>query len=203
MSAQDNGQQLIDVCKSGNFPGVRSLVGSGASVDFQDRNEETPAICSCIFGHPEILQYLLEQDANAELASKFGYRAIHRAAYWNKPECMTVLLRHGVVLDAVTVYGQTALWFASFNGYLPIVELLVEAGADIDRARNDGRTALYAAREQGHTAVAKYLSPAERKWRRVRAWAMVRSSVKGAQTDSIAMKVLQCDDMAREIQSYL
>ena len=67
----------------------------------------------------------------------------------------------------------------------------------------DGKTPLDAARELSHAAVAKYLSPAERKWRRVGAWALVLSSIRDEEQLTPMMKVLLCDDLAREIQSYL
>jgi ankyrin repeat protein len=202
MFSQSKGKQLLDACLDGNFPVVRSLVGSGASVNFQD-NGVTPVIYCCVCGHPEILQYLLEQGASAGLASnRDGYTPLHCAAVNNQPECMTVLLRHGVALNAVDTDGFTALWLASLQGYLPIVELLVEGGADFDIAANDSRTPLAIAKQCGNAAVAKYLSN-ESKWRRVRAWAMVRSSVRDEEALTPMMKVLLCDDVAREIQSYL
>jgi ankyrin repeat protein len=183
---------------------VRGSVSSGASVDFQCRSGSTPASYCCCRGHPEILQYLLEQGANTGLANNFGYTPLHIAAENNQPACVTVLLRHGVALNAVSNDGLalTALWRASRWGYLPIVQLLVEGGADFDRASRNGQTPLVIARERGHAAVAKYLSN-ESKWRRMRAWAMVRSSVRDEEALSPMMKVLLCDDVAREIQTYL
>ena len=94
MSAQSNGELLNAACDGGNFPSVRSLVSSGASVDFQDGDRWVPAVCCCYGGHSEILQFLLEQAANAELASNFGSRPLHYAASFNKYECVAVLLRH-------------------------------------------------------------------------------------------------------------
>jgi ankyrin repeat protein len=203
MSAQDNAKHVWDACYSGNFALVRSLVGCGASVDFQCQSGHTSAILCCSHGYPEILQFIIEQGADADLVNSAGWSPLHYAVGNKRPQCTAVLLRHRVALDArCNAYGRTALWFASINGQLPVVKLLVEGGADIDRAANDGRTPLAIARQYDRTAVAKYLVT-ESKWRRVRAWAMVRSSVKGAPTHNKAIQVLQCDDMAREIQSYL
>jgi hypothetical protein len=113
-----------------------------------------------------------------------------------------VLLRHGVVVDVINTRGCTALWMASREGYLPTVQLLVEGGADIDKASNNGQTPLDIARQFGNAAVAEYLTN-ESKWRRVGAWAMVRSSIRDEEALTPMMKVLLCDDLAREIQSYL
>jgi ankyrin repeat protein len=179
------------------------LVGSGASVDFQNYDGATPAIWCSLNGHSEILQYLLERSANAELSTNDGWRPLHYASLCNKPACVTVLLRHGVALDAITTTGKTALWWASYRGHLPIVQLLVRAGADIEIADNEGQTPTDIARECSRAEVVRYLAT-ESKWRRRRcAFAMVFCSIKNVDSDSRMMRVLQNRDTAALIASYL
>jgi len=206
MSAQDtdSGKLLNDACYDGNFPSVLSLVSCGASVDCQDKyNGHTPAIRCCQRGHSEILQFILEQGANAELASSGGWTPLIYAAAFNKYECVAVLVRYGVVLDAFTTSsGYTALWIASWNGFLSIVQLLVQIGAEIEKADYLSRTPIVVARQQGHTAVVTYLG-IEINWRRRRNYATVLNSLKGAPTRSPTMRVFQCHDVARVIGSYL
>ena len=205
MSDEKNrsGEQLNDACDYGDFPSVRSLVSSGASVDYQDKYGDTPAMCCCSRGHSDILQFLLEQGANADLADKYGSTPLIYAAAYNKYECAAVLVRYGVVLDAITTtYGRTVLWYASFCGNLPMVQLLVQGGADIERADNDGSTPIAIARQRGHTAVVAYLG-IELNWRRRRNYATVLNSLKGAPTTSKTVRALQCYDVARVIGSYL
>jgi ankyrin repeat protein len=200
----DKGGQLKIACDTGNLPSVRSLVSSGASVDYQGEDifGGTPAIYCCYKGHSEILQFLLEQGANAELADIKGSTPLIYAARYNKYECAAVLVRHGVVLDAINTYGCTALYYASRGGYLSIVQLLVQSGADIDRADNDGQTPIVVARKNNRTAVVTYLT-IEGKWQRRRNYATVLNSLKGAPTKSNMMRAFQCYDVARVIGSYL
>jgi ankyrin repeat protein len=203
MSTQSNGLQLIAACGGGDFPGVRSSVSSGASVDFQGFLRMTPATHCCVHGHSEILQYLLEQDANAELAHENRWTPLHFSAFNNKQECVTVLLAYGVAVDSIDTIGRTALWLASFQGHLLIVQLLVRGGADFERAAEDGQTPIDVARERGRTTeVVKYLDT-ESKWRRRRAWAMVFCSIKNVDSASKMMRVLQNRDLAGVIASYL
>jgi ankyrin repeat protein len=202
MSSHSNSQQLIAACWGGDFPGVRSSVSGGASVDFQNVMGRTPSMYCCIEGHPEILQYLLEQNANADLADKYGTAPLHWSAERNNQECVTVLLAHGVAVDAITGAGYTALWFASWKGYLPIVQLLVRGGADFEIASNSGRTPIDVARQYRRAEVVRYLE-AESKWRRRRAWAMVFCSIKNVDSASKMMRVLQNRDLAGVIASYL
>ena len=61
MSAPEEiGKQSLTSCYRGDFDGVRSSVNSGASVDFQDEEGDTPAMKCCINGHAEILKYLID-----------------------------------------------------------------------------------------------------------------------------------------------
>jgi len=202
---EDSGEHLNTACHAGNLQRVRSLVSSGTSVDYQARDAGgfTPAISCCRQGHSEILQFVLEQGANAELASNYGgHTPLTYAAVFKEYECAAVLVRHGVVLDAINMHGETALWLASRYGYLPIVQLLVQGGADISRASNDGKTPIVVARQHNRTAVVTYLR-IEVNWRRRRNFATVLNSLKGAPTNSGMMRALQCYDVARVIGSYL
>ena len=138
---------------------MRSLVSSVASVHCHGEFGRTSAIRCSWNGHSDILQFLLEQGANADRSDYVGWTPLHFAAMHNKYECAAVLLRHGVMLDNVTIKGETALWFASMKGHLPIVQLLVQSGADIEIAQlYNGKTPIVIAREKGHTAVVAYLA---------------------------------------------
>jgi ankyrin repeat protein len=139
------------------------LVSSGASVDFQNAAGITPAMFCCLRGHPEILQFLIEQGATKDLADNRGWAPLQVAAVnITGQQCVSVLLRHGAEVDATNLAGETALWLASKNGHLPIVKLLVQGGAKIKRAATNGKTPIVIAREQGHAQVAEYLETAVR-----------------------------------------
>jgi ankyrin repeat protein len=201
MSDQDS-EQLMAACDFGNFAGVRALVSGGASVNFHQCGF-TPAIHCCRQGHTEILKFLLENGANADLATNDGYTPLHWAAFRNTPECVTLLVAHGAALNAVDKYGRTALWCASHQGYRSVAELLVQSGADIDIADNDGKTAIVIAAKNGHAALATYLDN-QSKRRRRGPLAKVRTSIKDVEnSDARVMKVLQNDDLMREIRTYL
>ncbi len=150
---------------------------------------------------------LLQHGAIAELATNYGRTALIRSAMNDSPECATLLIKHGVAVDAVNPDGRTALFYASFIGNLPIVELLVEGGSDIEIADNYGRKARDIARERNHTAVVEYLRTPlkDKRWQRRSGLAMVRSSIRDVEDQDRAavIRALQCDDVAREIGSYL
>ena len=126
------------------------------------------------------------------------------AARNNRQEIVSLLLQHdGIAVDAVDNDGRTALWNASYKGHRSVAELLVQSGANIDIAANDGKTAIVIARERGHAALATYLDN-QSKRRRRGPFAKVRTSIKDVENSKAAvMKVLQNDDLAREIRAYL
>lgn len=207
MPFDDAGDKLNLACFHGDFSTVREVVRSGTSVNYQDYEEFTPAIYCCVRqtdeGNSEIMQFLLDQGANAELATSGGSTPLIYSAKWlGNYNCAAGLVRHGVGLDAFDVYGCTALWHASRQGYLSALQLLVQSGADIDRASNDGNTPISIARQRGHTAVVAYLT-IELNWKRRRNYATMLNSLKGAPTNSKIMRVFQCYDLARVIGTYL
>ena len=126
------------------------------------------------------------------------------AAENNSEECVALLLQHdGIALDTIDNGGRTGLWCASDNGYRSVAELLVQSGANIDVADNDGKTAIVIARERGHAELAAYLDN-QSKRRRRGPFAKVRTSIKDVEdSDAPVMRVLQNDDLAREIRAYM
>ncbi len=139
------------------------------------------------------------------MANEDGINALMRSAQSSSLECVTLLLQHKVAVDAFGPRGRTALWYASSRGYLSIVELLVEGGSDIEIADNYGKKARDVARERNHTAIVEYLRTPlkDKRWQRRSGLAMVRSSIRDVEDDAAVIRVCQCDDVAREIGSFL
>lgn len=202
LTRDENGAQLNVACVDGNFPNVRILVHSGTSVNFINHYGFTPVICCCWKGRPEILQFFLDQKADAELVDRSGWTPLIYAAVHNTYECAAMLVQYGVVLDTVDYHDRGAIWWASRNGNLQIVQLLVLSGANFDVADCTGKTPLITAKQANHTAVVAYLT-IERNWSRRRDYATMLNSLKGAATISQIVRVFQCYDVARLIGSYL
>jgi ankyrin repeat protein len=81
--------------------------------------------------------------------------------------------------------------------------MLVAAGADIEIADCNGKTAIDIAKASNHTALDSYLATMSKRRRRL-PFAQVRTSIRNIEESRLAiMKVLQNDDLAREIMSYL
>jgi ankyrin repeat protein len=126
--------------------------------------------------------------------------------------CVTVLLSNGVALDKIDRNGATALWYACFRGYLEIVKLLVQRGADTNiklwsqlprYQKFNGFSPCDAALWNRRAKILEYMNQRELNWRRRYFYARLLHSIKDAPTLNMAIRVLQCDDVARVIGSYL
>jgi ankyrin repeat protein len=183
------------------------LIQRGADLDLANSSGTTALHVAALNKMHLSLAVLLQHGADAEVATNYGDTALMRSAQRNSRECATLLLQHGVAVDAVNRDGRTALWLASFRGHLSIVELLVEGGSDIEIADNEGRKARDIAREWNHTAIVEYLRIPlkDKRWLRRSGLAMVRSSIRDMEDPnrSAVIRALQCDDVAREIGSWL
>jgi ankyrin repeat protein len=105
--ATADGQQLLDACDIGNMEGVRFLVSASAGViNYQCKLDgNTPAIRCCIHGQTEILTYLIERGADADMTASDGRTPLHFAVDNNSSECVALLLHHGVNAGRATNYG--------------------------------------------------------------------------------------------------
>ena len=194
------------------WPRVKDLVSRGADVNARDHFRRTPAMQCCTSGNYRILSYLAANGADLDAVCIFSRTALHFASRDAEIRCVVILLNYGVALDKVDRSGATALWTACYRGNLEIVKLLVEHGANPNIKHNsklpryaqfNGYTPRDAAIWREHHDVIEYMNPRELNWRRRYNYARLLQRVKGAPTTNIAMRMLQCDDVARIIGSYL
>jgi ankyrin repeat protein len=183
------------------------LIQRGANLDLADNYGLSTLHIAAIYKKHLSMVVLLRHGANAELTGYYGSTALMLSAQNNCRECITLLLQHGVAVNTVITQGRTALWYASSKGYLSIVELLVEGGSDIEIADNNGGKARDIARALHHTAIVEYLRTPlkDKRWQRRSGLAMVRSSIRDIEDRDRGpiIRALQCDDVAREIGSFL
>jgi ankyrin repeat protein len=94
-----------------------------------------------------IIDYLLNNGANANIPDNTGYYPWHFASFKGHLEVMKILISKIPVIDYKTSNADkyTALWLASQEGHLDVVKWLISNQADVNAFReSDGRTALQA-----------------------------------------------------------
>ena len=110
---------------------------------------------SVTFGHPDVVQALVNAGADVTLTERSGINLLHWATITNRATVIPVLVKAGVPLDAVDDFGYTPLMYAATvdEGDTEALKALIAAGADRSIRNDQGRTALEQARRLKHAAL--------------------------------------------------
>uniref|UniRef100_A0A6P7H3I6 Ankyrin-3-like n=1 Tax=Diabrotica virgifera virgifera TaxID=50390 RepID=A0A6P7H3I6_DIAVI len=116
--------------QKGNFNIVKYFVENKLyHVDICGNNLRTPLICAVVGGHTEIIEFLIQCDADVKKADVFDTTALHYACQENLKDIIEILIRRGSNLDAKTYNGETPLHICVRKGYLEAAKRLIESGA--------------------------------------------------------------------------
>jgi len=159
---------LMFAARAGDLGSARALVNGGAKVDDLSAFGISPLIMAVHGGNVALVEFLLEQGADVNLAAA-GHTALHAAVLRGNPDAVKVLLAHGADPDAVlqkptpvrrqstdynfhdALVGATPLWLAARFSEPAIMAALLEAGAD-PHASND---VSYPAQRMGNNFIAE------------------------------------------------
>ena len=137
-------------------------------------------------GRPEVVEYLLDNDAEVNATDRYGHTPLDEALALDNMEMVALLENAGgehsagfhptgadptasgdttsapltsneQMLRARNKEGQTPLHLAAGRGETEIVVLLIEKGADIHAKDNNGRTPLQVAEEHGKAEIVALL----------------------------------------------
>lgn len=119
----------------------------------------TPLGLAAFFGHKDVVEYLLEQGAEVNVASrnKMKVMPLHSAVASRHLGIAEALLTHGADVNAAQQDGFTPLHEAAQNGQEEMVALLLAHAANVDAKKDDGQTPLAIALAEGHDVVADLL----------------------------------------------
>jgi ankyrin repeat protein len=93
---------------------------------------------AAIVANVEMLELLLEADADVNLANPEGQTALMAVARTGNIEAAKLLLSHGAEINTAETWGgQTALMWASARKQPEMVRFLVENGAEVDKRAID------------------------------------------------------------------
>ncbi|MFP3948572.1 MAG: ankyrin repeat domain-containing protein [Longimicrobiales bacterium] len=155
---------IFEAAASGRVDRVRDLVQEDASLVRRTSSDGfSPLGLAAFFGHPEVVEVLLEAGAEPDVASENTMRVtpLHSAAAHGESEVAhricEMLLARGADPNPAQAGGWRPLHQAASHGNLPLVKLLVGHGADVAPRSDDGRTPLSMAREAGNGAVVSFL----------------------------------------------
>ncbi|VDI47999.1 uncharacterized protein MGAL_10B000940 [Mytilus galloprovincialis] len=150
---------LMSACKVGNIKVIRVLLEYEADVNIYSKSTgDTPLIIACTYSDGgEIIQLLLEKDADWKWTNNIGQTALLLACMYGKTKNVSTLLGHKVDINVTDKNCVSPLKAACQGLYLEIVELLIKAGADINIVDQNGYTPLISACEKKNIQLVELL----------------------------------------------
>ena len=168
---------LYCAARAGNIQGVKFLTTNGAEADLSQRTASTALHVASFYGHPDVVQYLLETGADYRIKNSGRNTAEDEAHNDAVKEVFTRMKTMPYVRAAANeidwflkntlpehideqyfMQRQTLLHCASKKGYLELVRVLVEEfSAQLDILDVNFNSPLHLAAYGGHDGVVKYL----------------------------------------------
>jgi ankyrin repeat protein len=124
-------------------------------INVQDEHGYTLLMHASYADNIQLVQKLLDNQANINLQDNDGCTALIHACRNNKINTVKFLIEKGALLDIQDDYGKTALMYSCGN--LKIVELLVQHNCNKELQNIFGETALVYACKGKHVDVFSYL----------------------------------------------
>lgn len=124
----------IDAIKAGDYEATKSLIENGASIEGENKIEETLVMAAVDQGSVEIVELLAEHGASLD-------GMLHRAPTIEIAEC---LIKKGCKVNDYDKEGMTPLMKVN----LEVAKFLIDQGAKLERKNNDGLTPLGLAASQ-------------------------------------------------------
>lgn len=120
----------------------------------------TPLGLAAFFGQVKLVQFLIKQGADVNIASNNNFKVtpLHSATAKKQYDIAQLLIENGANVNAQQMSGVTALHAAAHNGDVPLVKLLVKNGANIHAKMKEGQTPLIMAKEKKFIEIIEILS---------------------------------------------
>ena len=137
---------LVAACTAGDLKGVQDALAGGADPNARDANGITPLMYAArgerpnmsnptATDHPDVVQFLLKNGADANSTTDTGFVALFWSARYGHDKVVKVLIDNGADVNAKDKEGMTAMMWAVTNreasppNYERVIALLKEAGA--------------------------------------------------------------------------
>jgi ankyrin repeat protein len=147
--------EIHDASQTGDLAKVKALVSANRDlVSNKDTNGWMPLHYATMYGHKEVVEFLLANKADVNAKDKNGETALHFAAMLGHQNLAELLLANKAEVDAKDNNGETPLFYAARQ---EIAELLLKNKANVNVKNKDGFTPLHQAVEEGKRGVAATL----------------------------------------------
>lgn len=156
---QDSFTPLIHAIVHSQLSCVQMLLTSGAHLTRLGPAEHIPLNLACQWGSIEIVELLLQRDAEM-LPDAEGLYPAHLVARSGKtPQMLLLLKKYGADLDQPDkLYQWTPLFHAASDGHVECLKTLLQCQVDVDVVDEKGLSAMYYATWEGHLECMKLLA---------------------------------------------
>ena len=120
---------------------AKSLIADSA-VDVTDGEGRTPLIYAAFSANEEMLQWLIENNADIDAQDRNGWCALHAASQNKHVEIIKILIDSEANPNLTDSYGNGPLWMATMNarGDETIPKLLLAAGSNADHKNKSNQS---------------------------------------------------------------
>lgn len=154
--------ELLQAIESDNVQKVHEILAIGVDVNCMNEDGEFPLKTACWLGNREIVELLIENGADVNLADESEFdTSLMMASRHGHAEIVRLLLKNAVDVNAQDDYDNTSLTRAAEWGHLEVVRLLLENGANSSLRDEFDKTPLELAKENGHFEVAELIRKIE------------------------------------------
>ena len=115
---------------------------------------DTPLICAIQFSSNQMVQCLLDLDADPnQKGAHTGLSPLAVACKKGDADKLDLLLKHRAKVDGWPSFKSDPLCIAVFGGHMRCVQILLAAGAPVVTGREYGHSALSGAAQEGHAEI--------------------------------------------------
>lgn len=135
-------EKMITSAAKGEYSKVVSLIKKGVNINAKNKARWTALAYACKYGHGDIVQYLVENNADVNLTVNVGSTPLQVALNMKFFKIADYLIKHGADVNIPDITGMTALAWAAKSGDLKTVQYLIENGAEVNSKNVSSRTIL-------------------------------------------------------------
>ena len=136
---------LVDAAIRGDAAQVVHLFSvDGVDVNQVDRDGETALFMAVAQGNRELVEILVDADANVNHSNKWGLTPLFLAVEFGDPSIVRILINAGAHVNHFNHYGETPLLFVSGSNCPEIFGMLLDAGAYVSPKKKRRYTFLFA-----------------------------------------------------------
>ncbi|XP_067652991.1 ankyrin repeat domain-containing protein 23-like [Haliotis asinina] len=125
------GRDLYDASEDGDLERVKRILAAGhVDINYRGDYRRTPAMMAAVYGHRDVVEFLVGKGADVLLVDRDGDNILHLACAGGDLETVKVIVSLNVVdINARDKGGRTAADWARVREHHRVVDLLVSHGA--------------------------------------------------------------------------